>query len=189
MQGNAAENRVKPFQAQYEQVYIRKQLNGHILEEKITGTVSRDPHGRERTEEWIESESGEPLGTVLVYDPVDRMRYIVDVKSNSVLDKYVTPDGSVRAQTWGLGESRVAIPLTPPERQPDLGSKEIEGLLCEGYQTKGPGEAVSEYWFSRDLNQVMFVLITGENEKHLWRLFNIHQTEPDSQLFIVHESS
>jgi ankyrin repeat protein len=172
----------KPFQAQFEMRRLQKQPRDDAPD-NMTGLIYRDSEGRERMEEHIEAQPGLTLKFVHISDPVEKMTYTLEAASKTILRK--EPLSERGFSMWAVDDIGLMLPNAPPKTHPDLGSKEIEGLTCDGYQIKVKEGASVEYWFSRDLNQLVLAKAVSESGESTWRYFNFRFVEPNSSLFTV----
>lgn len=172
-----------PFQAEIEETREVTQKNGKLSIRLSTGAFWRDAEGRERTDSY--TLCGQNVGISEIYDPVSKLEFSFDLQSRKVLLKETIHDASglrsFRARTIGSGQA-VAVPNGQPNSEPDLGLKDIEGVTCSGYSLSRPPWKL-EWWYSKELDEVILIKLTKESEQIVWRLFKISRTNPPSDLF------
>jgi len=162
----------------------------------------RDSTGRTRTERVIgPPERTDPPMMVEIYDPVAGSRYVLDPDKQTAHRSVLPPQPQTK-------DRRVNLPATPilpggfgtnnlrPEYTSEsLGTKELDGVMCEGRLNKTtypagamgndrPIVATSEVWYSQDLKLVVlskdFDPRTGENVR---RLAKLSRSQPEYSLF------
>jgi hypothetical protein len=178
----------KPFQSQIEETRELRQPDSKARVELGTGAFYRDREGREREEMYTSASSNTVAGTGTIYDPVAKVEYYFELRTKNILNTEVFQDipgtQSFRCRSIGIRPA-YSIPRTRPLFEPDLGSKEIEGLTCRGYTLSRREDGKVEYWYSEDLDDLIFIKLTRRSEQITWRLFNISRTEPPRHLFSI----
>ena len=172
------------FQAVYQEIHTKNLPNETTISKMQKGTICRDSSGRER-KEFTQTENGMIETIAYLYDPVKKLEYLLETNTKTIVFETHSLQEGFRARTWSLGTSGIAIPLALPSYQPQLGTKEVEGLICTGYYISQPDKCKIEYWYSSGLNEIMLAKIVSNGEQIIWRLFNISLTEPDKSLFTV----
>jgi hypothetical protein len=117
---------------------------------------------------------------------------------------YRLDDTEDPADSFGGPSSEPARPVVAPETKllertdVDLGTRVIEGFLCEGVRRTIPPRGVFpgmsrqhtetievETWASRELGQVLLETRRSEHETSALRLKNIRVGEPDESVFAI----
>jgi hypothetical protein len=138
------------------------------------GKLYRDSSGRIRIDHYVEIGSETFCLFRKIYDPAKNAMFVLnDTKRTILVLRH--PPGS-QATVIALPPVRDAG--TSPTTEP-LGSREIEGLLCQGYRL-GAGY---EYWTSEELGGIP-ILATEDGEVRM-RICEIMLAEPDRHLFAI----
>jgi hypothetical protein len=177
-------DRGRGFQAVYQEIYTKHLSNGTTISKMQKGTICRDSFGRER-KEFTQIENGMIETIAYLHDPVNKLQYLLETTTKTIIFETPVPQDGFRARTWSLGDSAIAIPLALPSYQPHFETKEVEGLVCTGYYINQPDNYKIEYWYSSDLGEIMLAKIASDSEQIIWRLFNIKLEQPDANLFVV----
>jgi hypothetical protein len=137
-------------------------------------------------------------------DPVTGRTVLFNPRKNKPYDPAGNADDT--ADGWGVPSVAPSPPVDEAERKllsgtdVDLGTRVIEGFLCEGVRhTIPPREAQAgmplqttetievETWASRELGQVLLETRRSEHETSTLRLKNIRVGEPDESVFAILE--
>jgi hypothetical protein len=162
----------RPFQAEFEQVILKKLPDGQTQHFTINGLILRDSEGRRRQEIRLISTPENTLSFTFILDPITKVIYVLDV-----INKTVSKD-----ELQVSPELNSTMALVPQDE--NLTVKHIEGLLCHGFQTNLPNGEL-EFWFSEDLKEDLLERSLNREQEKSMRLFNIRRIEPDTNLFIV----
>ncbi|RPI20466.1 MAG: hypothetical protein EHM61_26985 [Acidobacteria bacterium] len=108
-----------------------------------------------------------------IYDPAQNAMFVLnDSKRTMLILRH--PAGPPAAV---IGLFPIGKPGTDP-KQEELGSREIEGLLCQGYRF-----GVAEWWIAEELGGIpILAIVDGEVRM---RICDIVRTEPDPGLFAI----
>lgn len=170
----------KCFQAKFEHARKTKSANGQTVLEQHTGTICRDSQGRERIDDYTQDGH-----VVRVFDPIRKTEFMLDAEAKTVLFQVSLSSDGFRAYTWSVNKSAIALTTSPPQSEPDLDWKEIEGVQCAGYQIQKQDDYTVQYWISCDLNQIFLVNIVSREEETTWRLFDLRYVEPELSVFNI----
>lgn len=169
----------KPFTARFERVRSGVSRDGQVVRRTLAGEVYRDAGGRTRQELHIPNGGAGSTRIVLITDPAQEALYILDVDSQT----YVKERFAAAAVTGD-----VAPPPSPQSPVgaggEDLGRRPVEGALCRGYRSSS-GNSVVEVWYSDELGVALLEKSTGPDGEHTLRLFDVQQTDPQSECFAV----
>lgn len=204
-----------PFSAAVSTAYDRVLANGNHIHRETRGNVFRDPQGRVRTETQIQSPGGpDSCEHVAIQDPVLREVIHLDSKTRTAYVHHLggafpataSEAGSVAANKpasvvvaqQGSPANTIAVPLhSEAAKSPAiefLGSKMLEGVPVIGTRTtrvipdgsNDPIVAVSDIWFSRDLQMVILSISDdGQGGRSVMRVTNVVRSAPNEQLFQV----
>ena len=172
------------YKAEYES--LKMNLSDTISTQvRVGGRIYRDGQGRERNEEDLEVDSG-VITLAEIYSWPERTLYTLNVTERVVLSVESLTEVKLLAGTWALKDGlAVAVPNSPPAESNRIGSKEIEGLLCDGYILNFASNVSAEVWYSQALNAQIYLRILAPDQEITWKLFAIFQTEPDRELFEI----
>jgi hypothetical protein len=173
-----------PYQAEYE--CLKKCLSNTVSNPVRTkGRVYRDSRGRERNEDDLEVDSG-IITFAEVYNWPERTLYTLNVTERVVLSVESLTEVRLLVKTWALKDGvAVAVPNSPPTGIGEIGSKEINGLICDGYILNFASNVNAEVWYSRALNIQIHLRILAPDQEIIHQLFAISQTEPEKALFEI----
>jgi hypothetical protein len=187
-----------PYSAQSYTESTQTLADGTHISSKTTGQVYRDSEGRTRRENSLSAigpvaAAGAAPRMVVINDVVTGSRYMLDENQKIAYTKKSHsgphPDGRRGFEHLGQG-------LPQPQTE-SLGTQSIEGLVAEGTRTTitiPVGQygndrqivIVSERWYSPALQTVV---MSKHNDPRMgetvYRLTNIHRTEPPASLFTV----
>ena len=138
------------------------------------GKLYRDSSGRIRIDHFIEIGSLTIPLFRKIYDPIQNALFVLNDSKRTVLA--LRHPAGVEAAVIGIFPMRNHGADPTPE---DLGTSEIEGLLCQGTRL-----GTAEYWYSNELN--LPVLATEDGELRM-KICDIVFTEPDPELFAIPE--
>lgn len=205
-----------PFSAAVSTQYDRVLSNGNHIHRETRGKVFRDAQGRVRTETEIQSSGiGGTCEHIAIQDPVLREVIHLDPKTRTANVHHLADGLASLATAGNAGGSNkpasvaIAAPVSPTEgsiviplhsdliKPPTielLGTKVLEGVQVVGTRTtrviadgdNDPIVAVTEEWYSRDLQMVILsVSDDGQSGHSLMRVTNIVRSAPNEQLFQV----
>jgi hypothetical protein len=196
-----------PYTAEAVTEVIQTLADGNRIEQRTSGIVARDSHGRTRREQ-----NGIALGA-LVAQADSPIVTITDPTTGTQLN--LNRDTKVARRSQSIGSVSPASPngvggrlatgdagfatgeATPEVRTRKLGTKELEGLRVEGTETtvtipagamgnRLPIRLVSERWYSPELKVVVMTRrIDPRFGETRFRLTNIVRGEPPASLFEV----
>jgi len=158
-----------PFQASYYEPSC--QPGQPVL--STPGKLYRDSSGRIRIDHYVEIGSQTLCLFRKIYDPAQNAMFVLNDTSKTILILRHPP--GTPATVIGF------VPIGdqgPNPRQEALGSREIEGLLIQGYRL-----GATEYWISEELGGIP-ILATEDDEVRM-RICDIMLTEPDPGLFDI----
>lgn len=193
-----------PFSAEAMTEIIQPLVDGNRIVRRTRGSLHRDSRGRTRREVNLEGIAGlmlagAPLHMITINDPESGMTYVVDANQRLFVmqnapDRARIPTDTSPGSPRGRGPSQVQQTATG-ERTEALGTREIEGLVCEGTRTivtipagaignERAIESVSERWFSRALR---IVVLSRSSDPRFgettYRLMKVTRAEPPPALF------
>lgn len=205
-----------PFSAQVVSQYDHVLANGTHIHREAHGRIFRDSQGRVRTETQVASLSGvDGLEHIGIQDPVLHEIIHLDPRTRTASVHHLgEPSAAVADAPHGgiptkSGKALLTTPETaagsaafaPPHQElatqatiEPLGTRMIEGLAAIGTRTtrtiaNGEGDpivAVSEVWYSRDLQMIIFsVSDDGQAGHSVMRVTNIVRAAPSEKLFRV----
>lgn len=178
----------KPFQAKSEWVHRKILQSGRDSAVTEIGALYRDQEGRERIETHAHGEHGELVKiTADIYDPVANSVCFLDVAAKVILFK----DKLSISHFWTLTiniDGRWATALPRGEASGDderVGSRQVEGLFCDGYRRTESERYAMEYWVSQELKETLLVKLVTETQESTYQLYDVVRGVPDKRLFIV----
>lgn len=175
----------RPYSAQWERITTITNPDGSTSEKIERGSQYRDRAGRERQEyEPPIRLPGLPSRIGVIYDPSGSMIYYINMDTMRLHDTEPWKPEDRQAQVWNEQGFDVYLPILPPSRLPNGPSRMIEDLACDGYIDSKEGNYSVEYWYSRELNRLVFVNLKGKGKRVQWRMFNFNVQEPDPKLFV-----
>jgi hypothetical protein len=186
-----------PYSAQAVTVFTQTLADGNHIQRTTTASIARDSQGRTRTERSFGaigalSASRGTARTVMIYDPVAGMSYVLDPESHTARTMQIpaTRTGS------GTPNARTSRTLATAKTE-DLGAQIVQGVSAQGKRITRTIPAaqegndkeidiVSETWYSPDL-QVVVMSKTSDPRfgESLYQLNGILRAEPDPALFAV----
>jgi len=181
----------KPYEADCEWVLVEKRSSGQTSTVITSGMVARDTSGRwlaQHESEKPEGGSERPAWTATIYDPISQTLNILNLQSGTTARFPVV----ARIDAHGLEVPTIEIEGKQADFMMDLptcadstlGERMIEGLHCTGYY-RNLGAGSIEFWFADELEaSVWYRTSLGDLEITI-RAYNILQSEPDPQLFVV----
>jgi hypothetical protein len=205
-----------PFSAQVVTEYDHVLANGNHIHRETHGRIFRDSQGRVRTETQVATLGGvDSLEHIAIQDPILHEIIHLDphTKTASVHQLGEPPAAVAEVPHGGIptksgrallstpetstGSATFAPPrqgVTIPSASEALGTRMIEGLPAIGTRTTrtiGNGEgdpivAVSEVWYSRDLQMIILSISDdGQSGHSVMRVTNIVRGAPSEKLFQV----
>jgi hypothetical protein len=206
-----------PYSAEATTETVQTLSDGNRIVRKNSATIYRDGDGRTRREQTLNvigpwTSAGDPPKTIFINDPVARINYILEPKTQTArkmgvpqlapgqtFSRIATATGAgtpgVRVIENG-GPNLERTELLKPKVE-SLGRQTIEGVEAEGTRTtitilagqignERPIEIVSEKWYSPELQTIVMSKRTdpmaGETT---YKLTNINRSEPSRALFEV----
>jgi hypothetical protein len=164
------------------------------------GRIFLASNGRVRKDDGPRGDFG------VAVDPVTRRTVLFDPRKNKPYGS--AGDADDTADRWGEPYLVPVPPADAPERwrkllsatDVDLGTRVIEGFLCEGVRRTIPPRKAQEglprqitetieveTWASRELGQVLLETRRSKHETSTLRLKNIRVGEPDESVFAILE--
>jgi hypothetical protein len=193
-----------PFSAEASTEIVQTLSDGNRIVRRTTAFLYRDSRGRTRREVTLDAIAGiivggGPLRMITISDPESGLTYVAD------------SSGGLRVMGGGPGPPRGGATPTPglavgggilqprqatnPEREEALGTREIEGVSCEGTRTivtipagaignERAIESVTERWVSPELRLVVMSRRSDPRfGETTYRLTKIARDEPPATLF------
>lgn len=172
----------KPFKARYEQRRVERLPGGQGIPRIMSGEVYRDSSGRVRQELHLQqNDTGERMRIAVVIDPLEEAIYIFHIDSRTYIKQRFDAAGATAARVG----TPVRLSTAPAGSENEaLGQRQIEGLSCRGYRNSSEN-SVSEVWYSDELKVALLEKITSPQAEDTWRLFDVRQTHPRSECFVV----
>ena len=166
-----------PFRAEYRVV----QKSG-ATERVTVGQVWRDSAGRTRQDTVITPETMPlPVHIKLTFstvkDPLREQHFLIDHHSKAVT--------MLPYPTQFEGDSDRPLPNQRTAEEEKLGSKEIEGLVCDGYRSDLKAGGSIETWVSRELGLVVLLSVSAPTGDLLLQVTEIVSEEPEISLFEI----
>ena len=152
-----------------------------------------DRDGRAREDFQLETGPGQLTPVAQIGDPQTNVFSLLDLSTGTLIHRWsvqLPEDIAARVTstpTEAPGESRTD---TAGTRRETLGKREIEGFVCDGWRfevapNQGEPGYVAESWFSPELGLPLVEKKTTPKETVIFRIFDIHRTDPDPSLFAV----
>ena len=187
-----------PYSAEATTEVIQTFVDGNRIVRSTSALLHRDSRGRTRREVAMGDVAGivvtgNPLRVITIHDPDSRTTHVFG------------PDGRVmQGGTAAAGpppmlttdaQLPVSQPVGTPEREESLGTRTIEGLVCEGTRktttipagaigNERPMTTVTERWFSHELQLLVLSRVTDPRfGETTYRLTKIVRAEPPASLF------
>ena len=205
-----------PFSGQVVTEYDHVLANGTHIHRETHGRIFRDSQGRVRTETQVPTLSGiDNLEHIAIQDPILREIIHLDPRTRTASIYHMSESSIAVAEPPHRGiptKSGRALLSTPetssgntasaaphpaptiPAATESLGTRMIEGLPAVGTRTTrtianeqgDPVVAVSEVWYSRDLQMIILSISDdGESGHSVMRVTNIVRGAPNERLFQV----
>ena len=171
--------------------------DGNSIERRTSTLIARDGKGRIRREQHALA-----LGSLLVdgplvtiADPAARTHVTLDRERKVAVRVTMLPDDGRSRSTAAAAPAGASNGSVVKEES--LGERDIEGLRAEGTRTtmtipantignRAPITAISERWFSADLQAVVFTRRSDPRfGETVYRLLNIVRAEPPATLFEI----
>jgi hypothetical protein len=193
----------KPFTAEAVTESVQMLPDGNRIVRRNQTNYFRDSNGRTRREQTFGNLGpqvmGGPMQTILIYDPVAKMDYVVDPEAKHarriVISKMESDGGGIRT------EIRVNnLPGSDKNRdvkEETLPNQTIEGLSCTGKRTtftipvgqignEKPMAIVQETWYSPDIEAVVQSTTSDPRSGTTsYKLTNVKRVEPPADKFEV----
>lgn len=185
-----------PYTAEAVTETVQVLADGNRITRKTTAQVARDGEGRTRRHDklggigpWAANQAHE---LIFINDPVAKLSWVLEVGEKTARTMALAFP-FVDAKPGGVQVRHAAA----PEKTESLGKRNVEGVVAEGTRitttipagemgNDRPIEAVSERWFSPELQTVV---MTRHNDPRFgettYRLTNIVRAEPPRSLFEV----
>jgi len=197
-----------PFSAVVEIERSQTLADGTQIHTKSKAHVYRDSFGRMRYESYapagVDKDIADSPNMIEILDPVAGFGYLLDPRS-AVAGRHKLPGPETNPEVGGQSQPPLApASASPPAQEPrqkplkeKLGTREMEGLIVEGWRTTWmvPAQAEGndrpltherETWNSNLMGITLLVKTsdprTGEVER---RMTNLERLEPDAALFQV----
>jgi hypothetical protein len=185
-----------PYAAEASTEVIQTFPDGNRIVRRTSALLYRDSRGRTRREVALGDVAGivvagNPLRIITIHDPDSRTTYIFD-PDNRLMQ--VGAAGS--APPLGVdSQQQVTQPAGGAEREESLGTRTIEGLVCEGTRktttipagaigNERPITTVTERWFSHELQLLIRSRVSDPRfGETTYRVTKITRDEPLESLF------
>jgi hypothetical protein len=188
-----------PYSAEGTTEVVQTFPDGNRIVRRTSTSLYRDSRGRIRREVELGNVAGivvtgSPLRIITIHDPDSRTTHIVDGDRRMV--RVGGPGPSAGAVQLG---GDIAPPVAPPtsgnEREESLGTRTIEGLVCEGTRrtttipagaigNERPMTTVTERWVARELQLLVLSRVSDPRfGDTTYRLTKIVRAEPPASLF------
>jgi hypothetical protein len=186
-----------PYAAEATTEVIQTFADGNRIVRRTSALLYRDSRGRTRREVALGDVAGivvagNPLRIITIHDPDSKTTYVFDP------DNRLVQLGS--AARGGLpppadSQQQVTPPVDSAEREESLGTRTIEGLLCEGTRktttipagaigNERPITTVAERWYSRELQLLIRSRVSDPRfGETTYRVTKITRAEPFESLF------
>jgi hypothetical protein len=190
-----------PYSAEGTTEVVQTFPDGNRIVRRTSTSLYRDSRGRIRREVELGNVAGivvtgSPLRIITIHDPDSRTTHIVDGDRRMV--RVGGPGPSAGAVQLG---GDIAPPVAPStsgnEREESLGTRTIEGLVCEGTRrtttipagaigNERPMTTVTERWVARELQLLVLSRVSDPRfGDTTYRLTKIVRAEPSASLFEV----
>jgi hypothetical protein len=160
----------------------------------FTGNLYVDRFGRERDEHFIGHNSEQELIFVDIWDTLELKACTLDVKNKTVLCQGSLDMNRVRRELdIGIqGIVTCCIPRHVLCGGEDLGTKQVDGLVCRGSRRNTTGfrecpSGVIECWYSDVIAYLVFAKATFGNVESVFQLSNVRFIKPNKDLFVIPE--
>lgn len=166
-----------PFEAAYEE--LETDPSGGPPKEVNSGRVCVDREGRIRVE-------NRTTGVVQIVDPRMRVWSHLDLRTGKIRFRVPMPDIPPSVMAGVAGATSPATASAPAPTHEDLGEREIEGLVCNGWRfvfERGGATVEDESWRSRDLGLIVRSRHVTEGRERTYALTHIRRGDPDPRLF------
>jgi hypothetical protein len=186
-----------PYSAQAVTQFTQTLADGNHIQRTNTASIARDSQGRTRTERSFGTIGALSAGrggarTVVIYDPVASMSYVLDPDSRTARSMQIS---AARPGLAGAN-ARPQRSLSSAKTE-ELGTQMIQGVSAQGKRithsilagqegNEKEIDIVTETWYSPELQVVVTSKTSdprfGESQ---YQLNSITRTEPDAALFAV----
>jgi hypothetical protein len=185
-----------PYAAEATTEVIQTFADGNRIVRRTSALLYRDSRGRTRREVALGDVAGivvagNPVRIITIHDPDSRTTYIFDP------DNRLMQVGTSAGGPPPLADSQrqVTQPVDASEREESLGTRTIEGLVCEGTRkittipagavgNERPMTTVTERWFSQELQLLILSRVSDPRfGETTYRLTKITRAEPLESLF------
>jgi hypothetical protein len=187
-----------PYSAEATTEVIQTFADGNRIVRRTSASLYRDSHGRTRREVSIGDVAGivvagSPLRIITIHDPDSRTTSVFDPDHRLV--QVATAAGGAPLPPAMAGAQPLTQPAGASEQEEALGTRTIEGLVCDGTRktTTIPAGAignersittVTERWFSRELQILVLSRVSDPRfGDTTYRVTRIVRTEPPASLF------
>jgi hypothetical protein len=187
----------EPYSAEATTELIQTFADGNRIVRRTSALLYRDSRGRTRREVAVGDVAGivvagSPLRIITIHDPDLRTTHVFDPDRR--LMQVGTPAGGTPL-LMPDSPQQVTQPADAAEREESLGTRTIEGLVCEGTRktttiaagaigNERPMTTVTERWFSRELQLLVLSRVSDPRfGETTYRLTKIRRTEPPESLF------
>jgi hypothetical protein len=187
-----------PYSAEATTEVIQTFVDGNRIVRSTSALLYRDSRGRTRREVAMGDVAGivvtgKPLRVITIHDPDSRTTHVFG-PDGRVMQMGTAAAGPPPMLTTDV-QQPVSQPVGTPEREESLGTRTIEGLVCEGTRktttipagaigNERPMTTVTERWFSHELQLLVLSRVTDPRfGETTYRLTKIVRAEPPASLF------
>jgi hypothetical protein len=186
-----------PYAAEATTEVIQTFADGNRIVRRTSALLYRDSRGRTRREVALGDVAGivvagNPLRIITIHDPDTKTTYVFDpdnrlMQVGSAARGGLPPPADIQQQ--------VTPPVDSAEREESLGTRTIEGLLCEGTRktttipagaigNERPITTVAERWYSPELQLLILSRVSDPRfGETTYRVTKITRAEPFESLF------
>jgi hypothetical protein len=187
-----------PYSAEATTEVIQTFVDGNRIVRSTSALLYRDSRGRTRREIAMGDVAGivvtgNPLRVITIHDPDSRTTQVFG-PDRRVMQVGTAAAGPPPMLTTDV-QQPVSQPVGTPEREESLGTRTIEGLVCEGTRktttipagaigNDRPMTTVTERWFSQELQLLVLSRVSDPRfGETTYRLRKIVRAEPPTSLF------
>lgn len=193
-----------PFTADVSTESVQTLPDGNRIDNKTTGTISRDSSGRTRRDLTLpliagystSGNGGSPAHAVVIKDPVAGVSYVLNDNRKEAREIRL-PNNFFRRNAGDRGPNSSTRTNSPNVTTESLGTQLIGGISAEGTRTtrtipagqignEKPIAVTVERWYSPDLQ--MDILVKRNDPRGgttVFQLTDVVRSEPDASLFQV----
>lgn len=181
-----------PFSAETVIEENRRLFDGTTVTKERRGAFYRDGEGRTRREQPLEN-----VGGVSIVGADNKPQLLIFINDFAMRQQIFLDVNNKIARRNPIGPGNGPLDMKPGANEEKLGTRTIEGVVCEGtrvtfdipagsFGNDKPMKAITERWFSKDLQVLVMSRhldpVVGE---HIFRLVNIKRVEPNPELFAI----